>query len=111
MINLIEEALITMFLTIKKRLELLIETQKKVLNNEIVFDPDKANFGFKYLEQLFPVVHYEIKGYPCVAYNKFSDLIKFGVKVIPLELKFENETHPCKIELALLKEFTSLVTS
>lgn len=100
-----------MFITIKKRLELLIETQRMITNDEIVFDPDLANFGFKRMEQLFPVVQDEIKGYPCVAYHKYSDPIKFGIKVIPLELKYENDTHPCRIELALLKEFTDLVTA
>lgn len=98
-------------MTVKKRLELLVDTQKKVNNGEIPFDVDKPNFGFKRMEQLFPVVRDEIKGYPCVAYNKFNDPIKFGVKVIPLELKYESSSHPCRIELALLKEFTSLVRS
>jgi len=102
---------VRMFITIKRRLELLADMQRKILSQDMTFDPEKANFGFKRMEQLFPVVQDEIKGYPCVAYDKFSDPIKFGIKVIPLELKYENSTHPCRIEIALLKEFTELVTS
>ncbi|RKO87662.1 hypothetical protein BDK51DRAFT_47023 [Blyttiomyces helicus] len=61
------------------------------------------------MEQLFPVSKCDIKGYPCMIYNKLTDPIKFGVKIIPLDLQFELDSHPCRIESALLNESTNLV--
>ncbi len=100
-----------MFVTLKKRLALLEEMKRKIADGEVTFDPDKANFGFRRLEQLFPVAQDEIKGYPCMASNRFSDPVKFGIKVIPLESKYEVDTHPCTVEVNLLKEFSNLVSS
>ena len=45
----------------------------------------------------------EIKGFPCIAYNKLSDTVKFGIKIIPLDYKFTLENHPCIVEIELLK--------
>lgn len=82
----------------------------KINSEKIVFDSDKAFFGFKRLIQLHPVDDEEqIKGYPCLAYNKHSDVVKLGMKVIPLEKKYDLENHPCLVEIKLLKEFTSLI--
>lgn len=93
-----------MFLTIKERLEILIQT----LNQKVSFNFDDTNLGFKKFDQLFPVVSDEIKSFPCVAYNKFSDPVKFGVKIIPRDNQFPEENHPSKVETTLLKEFTNL---
>lgn len=98
-----------MYLTLKKRLDYLIKTKAQIEAGQIVFDPDKSQFGFEKFKQLFPVSENEIKGYPCMMSHKFSDPVKFGIKIIPLELKYEKENHPCRIEIALLKEFTKNV--
>jgi hypothetical protein len=100
-----------MFSSLKKRLELLKDTRAKILNNEIVFDENEVNFGYKKLEQLFPVVSQEVKGYPCLAYNKLSDKLKYGIKIIPQDNNFPKIDHPTYIELNLLEEFTKLVDS
>lgn len=100
-----------MFSSIKQRLELLFQTQHDIISGKIIFDAEKKNFGFRLMEQLFPVSIDEIKGYPCVVYNKYSDSIKFGVKIIPLELKYDKDSHPCHIEHLLLQEFTNLVVN
>jgi hypothetical protein len=102
--------LCSMFTTVSKRLNLLIETQKKIDDSKIKFDVETSNFGFKRMEQLYPVkIRDDIKGYPCIAYDKFSDSIKFGIKVIPLESRYREDSHPCRIEVTLIKEFTKLV--
>ena len=99
-----------MFVSIKERLDLLVDVQKQIQSDMIKFDPNQTNFGFRRMEQLYPVGKDEIKGYPCKASNRFSDPVMFGIKVIPLENKFDDiETHPCHIETELLKEFTNLV--
>ena len=100
-----------MSFNIQKRIQLLKDSKNQFDNNTILFDPNNDNFGFKKFDQLFPVVGDQIKGYPCIAYNKFSDTLKFGVKVIPLENNFDKESHPSHIELLMLEEFSKLVDS
>ena len=98
-----------MFFTISQKLQLLFEIDQKFKNGVIVFDPSQLHFGFKRMQQLYPVVDDEIKGYPCIAYNKLTDSIKYGVKIIPLELKFDLDNHPANIEIILLELFKQLV--
>lgn len=98
-----------MYLTLKEKLQLLKRTVSKIEEGTIKFDSEKENFGFNRLEQLFPVSDNEIKGYPCIAYNKPSDPLKFGVKIIPMENKYDTDTHPCRLETRLLKDFRRLV--
>lgn len=98
-----------MFLTIGKRLDLFFDARKKIKEGLIKFDPSVKNFGFKRMDQLFPVVSDEIKGFPCLVYNKLSDTLKYGVKIIPMERRYDLETHPSKVEAKLLEEFTNLV--
>lgn len=100
-----------MFLTLRDKLDLLTETEDKVKNGDLQFNPDLVNFGFDHMEQLWPVYHDDIKGYPCVAYTRFSDVLKFGIKVIPMHIDFSEDKHPSKLETTLLKEFTGLVRS
>lgn len=100
-----------MFINLKKRLELLKSIRAQIDNGEIVFDETKPNFGFKRLDQLFPVICQEVKGYPCLAFNKLSDKLKYGVKIIPQDNNFSKESHPSEIELNLLQEFTKLIDS
>ncbi|KAJ3371237.1 hypothetical protein GGF31_003414 [Allomyces arbusculus] len=80
----------------------------RVQQGHVKLDETLAKFGFKNLEQLFPVGDDEIKGFPCVAFNKINDNVKFGLKVNPLEKKYIESAHPSKIEVGLLKEFTKL---
>jgi hypothetical protein len=98
-----------MFLTIGKRLDLFFDARKKIKDGLIKFDPSVKNFGFKRMDQLFPVVSDEIKGFPCLIYNKLSDTLKYGVKIIPMERRYDLEKHPSKVEGKLLEEFTNLV--
>ena len=98
-----------MYLSLASKLDLLKNTVSKIESGHITFDATQENFGFCRLEQLFPVSRDEIKGYPCIAYNRPSDKLKFGIKIIPLETKYENDTHPCRLETRLLKDFRRLV--
>ncbi len=100
-----------MFVTIKERLRQLEETRQKVEDGSIVFDANQVNFGFRRMDQLLDVSENAIKGYPCVAYNKLSDSVKFGIKLIPLENRYPKETHPCHLEARVLREATELVRS
>ena len=98
-----------MYLTIKKRLELLMSTDDKLRKGVLKFDPQRAHFGFKRLEQLFPVDLDQIKGFPTVLMNRSQDHMKFAAKIIPLENKYDEKAHPSRLEGVFLKEFTKLV--
>ena len=96
-------------LILKEKLELLKSIKSDIDSGILTFDPIKENFGFEFMDQLFDVSEDEIKGYPCICYNKISDSLKYGVKIIPLENNFEKDSHPANVEIELLKEFTKLV--
>ncbi len=98
-----------MFVTIKERLRQLENMRNLVENGDISFNPDLLNFGFRRMDQLLDVSENAIKGYPCVAYNKLSDSVKFGIKIIPLENRYSKKTHPCHLEARVLREATELV--
>lgn len=98
-----------MLLGFVDKLMYLKQTHEQVQNGVITFDPCKPKFGFRNMEQLCPFRMDEIKGFPCVVYNRMSDPVKIAVKVVPLEKKYDQESHPYKIELGLLKEFSKLV--
>ena len=95
--------------TVSKKSEILRETLEKVRSGKINFDPLKESFGFQNLHLLFPVAKDEIKGFPCVVYNGEKDAVKFGVKILPLDNKYVDKEHPCRIETRMLKEFRQLV--
>ena len=99
-------------LSLRERLALLSRTTVDIKHGRLVFDPNKAKFGMVNFDKLFDVnLQEEIKGFPCVAYNHMSDPIKFGIKVNPLENKYNAKDHPCRIEAMLLREFTKCVTN
>lgn len=98
-----------MFLTMRQRLNHLITAYRKVQDGSLTFEPDASKFGFPRFEVLFNPPPDEIKGFPCVVYNRVSDPVKYGVKVNPLENKYDFEDHPCRQEVKLLKEFSKLV--
>lgn len=99
-----------MYLTVRKRLELLINTEDKIRKRVLVLDPRRPQFGFRHMQQLFPVDFYsEIKGVPTVAYNNHTDHMKFAIKIIPLENRYEKDVHPSHLEVTYLRELTGLV--
>jgi hypothetical protein len=101
-----------MHLTVKKRLELLMSTDEKIQKKILVFDPRRPNFGFRHMQQMFPVdFDDEIKGVPTVAWNGHLDHMKFAIKIIPLESKYEADVHPSRLEGRYLQELTKLVKS
>jgi hypothetical protein len=94
----------------KERLMLLEQVQKDLINGKRYFFPDQPKFGFVHFETLHHVdLEEEIKGYPCVAYNHPTDVVKFGVKVNPLERDYDEDQHPGRMEAKLLEEFTRCV--
>lgn len=98
-----------MFVKVRERLNLLVQASKDIKNGRCKFDPNESKFGLSRFEQLFPVYDDEIKGFPCVGYNVMNDPVKYGIKVNPLELRYDEADHPCKLEVQFIKEFTNNV--
>ncbi len=98
-----------MFPTIQERLDILRQTRSAVEEGSITFDPERDNFGFRRLKELFESSLFHIKGFPCTAFNSFPDQVRFGIKVVPLLKPWAVEKHPALLEGIFLKEFKSVV--
>ena len=88
---------------IKKFKDIRHEIKKK----RIIFDENKEKFGLDEFSQLTKVKNTsEIKGYPFKGKKlKYSDT-RFGIKIVPIETKYEKHEHPCNLENLVLKELT-----
>lgn len=99
---------------LKKKLNLLYEIRHEIKKRRIIFDESKDDFGLDEFHQLTKVKNTsEVKGYPFKGYfNKYEKVlkgIKLGLKIIPLETKYEKIDHPSNIECIVLKELTDSV--
>ena len=74
------------------------------------FDDAKTFFGFKDLEHLSDIDldAEKSKGWPCVATERGRAKRQMAIKVLPMSKTYPEETHPVKIESALLQEFSKL---
>jgi hypothetical protein len=88
---------------IKKLKDIRHEIKKK----RVIFDENKEKFGLDEFSQLTKVKNTsEIKGYPFRGKKlKYTD-IQFGIKIVPIETKYEKHEHPCNLENLVLKELT-----
>lgn len=98
----------------KKKLHYLYEIRQDIKKHRIVFDENKEHFGLDEFYQLTKVKNTsEVKGYPFKGYfNKYDKIlrgIKMGLKIIPLETKYEKIDHPSNIECIVLKELTDQI--
>ena len=98
-------------LDLKKKIKYLSSIRHEIKKNRILFDESKDRFGLDELSQLIKVKNTsEIKGYPFKGitskYNKISQGINFGLKIVPIETKYDKKEHPCNLENIILKELT-----
>lgn len=93
-----------------KKISLLKRLKHELKKKRIVLDEERTNFKLDRLEQLSRIKNTsEIKGYPCVGFsNKISDQFKtrIGVKINPLETRFNKLDHPSNLEHIILKRLT-----
>ena len=80
----------------------------EIKKKRIFFDENKERFGLDNISQLVKVKNTsEVKGYPFKAsksaYNKITAGIRFGLKVVPIETKYDKSEHPCNLENLVLK--------
>ena len=95
----------------KKKLKYLENIRHEIKKKRILFDESKERFGLDELSQLIKVKNTsEIKGYPFKGsksiYNKITRGINFGLKIVPIETKYDKIEHPCNLENLILKELT-----
>ena len=100
---------------VEKTLEEKISEYEKfrhaIKKKRFVFDEGKEKFGLDEFTQLMKVKNTsEVKGYPFKGW-KNSDPFKFGVKIVPIETKYDKTNHPCHLESIFLKELTDLVVN
>ena len=88
---------------IKKLKDIRHEIKKK----RVIFDENKEKFGLEEFSQLTKVKNTsEIKGYPFRGKKiKYTDM-QFGIKIVPIETKYDKHEHPCNLENLVLKELT-----
>jgi len=89
--------------------ELLKKIRHEIKKKRIFLDESKDKFGFEEFTQLIKVKNTsEVKGYPFKAYSpKLNEHgIKYGIKIMPVETKYDKKEHPGNLENIILKELT-----
>lgn len=93
------------------KIKYLQEIRHEIKKKRILLDENKDRFGLDEMSQLVKVKNTsEVKGYPFKAHKDelFSKTkgIKFGIKIVPIETKYEKYEHPCNLENLVLKDLT-----
>ncbi|NBO98871.1 MAG: hypothetical protein EBU90_01915 [Proteobacteria bacterium] len=92
-----------------ERMRMLEEIRNDIRKKRFVFDEGKEKFGLDEFTQLMKVKNTsEVKGYPFKG-GKASNQLKCGIKIVPIETKYEKFEHPCNLEGVFLKELTDLL--
>lgn len=98
-----------------KKIKYLKEIRHEIKKKRILFDENKERLGLDELSQLIKVKNTsEIKGYPFKGYkSKYTSTkgIQFGIKIVPIETKYDKKEHPCNLENLILKELTDKIVN
>jgi len=92
------------------KIVLLRKLKHNIKKRRLVFDEERTNFKLDRLEQLSRIKNTsEVKGYPCVGFS--ADIeenykTKLGLKINPLESKYNKVEHPSNLECIILKKLT-----
>lgn len=96
-----------------EKLKLLKDIRHEIKKRRFIMDESVEKFGFDNMKLLTKVENKtEVKGYPMVAskiQSKILKGVKVGLKVVPLETKFEKHEHPINLEFIALKELTDQI--
>ena len=101
-----------------EKIKHLKDIRHEIKKRRIFFDENKERFGFDEFSQLIKVKNTsEVKGYPFKAYNKNKEDhkkthgIRYGLKVVPVETKYDKNEHPSNLENVILKELTDNIVN
>ena len=96
-------------LTYSNKLKYLNMLKHEIKKKRIMFDESKEFFGYDVMTQLIKVKNTsEIKGYPFLIHN---NKYRFGLKVIPVENKYEKHDHPSHLEFIILRHLTEHIVN
>lgn len=100
----------TLKIEYNKKLEILKNIRHEIKRRRFLLDESVDRFGFDDMSLLSKVENTDqVKGYPMVASKVQSKIlkgVKVGLKVVPIETKFEKHEHPTTLEFIALKELT-----
>ena len=98
-----------------EKLKYLKDIRHEIKKKRIFFDENKERFGLDEFSQLVKVKNTsEVKGYPFKAFNKSSTKthgIRYGLKIVPVETKYDKKEHPSNLENVILKELTENIVN
>jgi len=98
-----------------KKKKYLEDIRHEIKKKRLVFDENKEKFGLTDFYQLMKVKNTsEVKGYPFRgSKDKFekSRGIRYGLKIVPIETKYEKLEHPSHLEYIILKELTDNIVN
>ena len=102
--------------SLNKKIKYMQTIRHEIKKRRILFDETRERFGLDELSQLVKVKNTsEIKGYPFKGYKKSYNTktrgIKFGLKVVPIETKYDKTEHPCNLENIILKSLTDNIVN
>lgn len=93
-----------------KKQQYLQDIRHELKKKRFILDESKDNFGMDSMSQLVKVKNTsQVKGYPFKVHKDnllVTKGMKLALKVVPIELKYEKNEHPCNIENLVLKELT-----
>jgi hypothetical protein len=96
-------------LTYPEKLKYLNSLKHEIKKKRIFLDESKEFFGFDNMTQLIKVKNTsEVKGYPFLISNK---KYRLGLKVIPIETKYEKAEHPSFLEFNILRHLTENIVN
>jgi hypothetical protein len=101
---------------LNNKVKYLQEIRHEIKKKRILFDENKERFNLDDLSQLAKVKNTsEVKGYPFrgskLAYKKTTRGIDFGLKIVPIETKYDKHEHPCNLENIILKDLTENIVN
>lgn len=102
--------------SLNKKIKYMQTIRHEIKKRRIMFDETRERFGLDELSQLVKVKNTsEIKGYPFKGYKKSYNTktrgVKFGLKVVPIETKYDKTEHPCNLENIILKSLTDNIVN
>jgi hypothetical protein len=99
-----------------KKIKCLQDIRHEIKKKRVLFDENKERFGLDELSQLTKVKNTsEVKGYPFRGskkdYLKITKGINIGLKIVPIETKYDKREHPCNLENLVLKHLTEHIVN
>jgi serine/threonine protein kinase len=95
---------------LKNKLDILKNIRHEIRKKRFILQESFEKFGFDKLTQLTKVKNTsQVKGYPFVASKIESKVlkgVKLGLKIVPIETRFDKNEHPTNLEFIALKELT-----